>query len=90
MEREFAFEFDQPSFLTLGAAYEQRPRLSGGAYHSLLRRILKFTSGTRCPSRFCSFCSLMVLCPESEGDSSGGRGHRRFNYASDRLSQYPS
>ena len=42
MEREFAFEFDQPAFLTLGAAYEQRPRLSGGAYHPLLRRIEDF------------------------------------------------
>ena len=41
-EREFAFEFDQPAFLTLGAAYEQRPRLSGGAYHSMLRRIEDF------------------------------------------------
>ena len=41
-ERDFAFEFDQPSFLTLGAAYEQRPRLSGGAYHPLLRRIEDF------------------------------------------------
>lgn len=38
-EREYAFEFDQPSFLTLGAAYERRPRLSGGAYQPLLRRI---------------------------------------------------
>ncbi len=41
-EQEFAFEFDQPSFLTLGAAYERRPRLSGGAYHSMLRRIEEF------------------------------------------------
>jgi len=41
-EREFVFEFDQPAFLTLGAAYEQRPRLSGGAYHPLLRRIEDF------------------------------------------------
>ena len=41
-EREFAFEFDQPAFLTLGAAYEQRPRLSGGAYNSMLRRIEDF------------------------------------------------
>jgi ParB family chromosome partitioning protein len=41
-ERAFAFEFDQPSFLTLGAAYEDRPRLSGGAYHPLLRRIDDF------------------------------------------------
>ena len=41
-ERDFAFEFDQPAFLTLGAAYEQRPRLGGGAYHPLLRRVEDF------------------------------------------------
>jgi ParB family chromosome partitioning protein len=41
-ERELAFEFDQPSFLTLGAAYEERPRLSGGAYNPVLRRIDEF------------------------------------------------
>ena len=41
-ERDYAFEFDQPSFLTLGAAYEKRPRLSGGAYQSMLRRIEDF------------------------------------------------
>jgi ParB family transcriptional regulator, chromosome partitioning protein len=41
-ERAFVFEFDQPAFLTLGAAYEQRPRLGGGAYHPLLRRIDDF------------------------------------------------
>jgi ParB family chromosome partitioning protein len=41
-EREFAFEFDQAPFLTLGAAYEQRPRLSGGAYNPVLRRIDDF------------------------------------------------
>jgi len=41
-EREFAFEFEQPAFLTLGAAYETRPRLSGGAYHPVLRRIEDF------------------------------------------------
>jgi ParB family transcriptional regulator, chromosome partitioning protein len=41
-EREFAFEFEQPAFLTLGVAYEQRARLSGGAYQSVLRRIDEF------------------------------------------------
>jgi ParB family transcriptional regulator, chromosome partitioning protein len=41
-EREYAFEFDQAPFLTLGAAYEQRPRLSGSAYNSVLRRIDDF------------------------------------------------
>ena len=41
-EREFAFEFEQPAFLTLGVAYEERARLSGGAYQSVLRRIDDF------------------------------------------------
>jgi ParB family chromosome partitioning protein len=41
-ERDFEFEFEQPSFLTLGAAYEERGRLSGGAYQSVLRRIDEF------------------------------------------------
>jgi ParB family chromosome partitioning protein len=41
-ERDFEFEFEQPSFLTLGTAYEERGRLSGGAYQPLLRRIDDF------------------------------------------------
>src|SRR4029079_14822215 len=38
-EASFAFEFEQPAFLTLGSCYEERPRLSGGAYQSILRRV---------------------------------------------------
>jgi ParB family chromosome partitioning protein len=41
-EASFAFEFEQPAFLTLGVGYEERPRLSGGAYQSILRRIDTF------------------------------------------------
>jgi ParB family chromosome partitioning protein len=41
-EESFAFQFEQPSFLTLGAAYESRPRLSGAVYQSVLRRIDEF------------------------------------------------
>ena len=41
-ESAFAFEFEQPSFLTLGICYEERPRLSGGAYQPILRRIDEF------------------------------------------------
>lgn len=41
-ERDFEFEFEQAPFLTLGTAYEERGRLSGGAYHPLLRRIDDF------------------------------------------------
>lgn len=42
VERDFAFEFEQAPFLTLGAAYEGRKALSGGAYHPVLRRIDDF------------------------------------------------
>jgi len=38
-ESTFAFEFEQPAFLTLGKCYEERPRFSGGAYQSILRRV---------------------------------------------------
>lgn len=41
-ETDFAFEFEQAQFLTLGAAYERRKSLSGGAYTSVLRRIDEF------------------------------------------------
>jgi ParB family chromosome partitioning protein len=41
-EAEYAFEFEQPAFLTLGVCYEERPRLSGGAYQSILRRVDAF------------------------------------------------
>jgi ParB family chromosome partitioning protein len=41
-ETDYAFEFEQAQLLTLGAAYEQRKSLSGGAYTSVLRRIDEF------------------------------------------------
>jgi ParB family chromosome partitioning protein len=41
-EPAFAFEFEQPAFLTLGVCYEARPRLSGGAYQAILRRVDAF------------------------------------------------
>jgi len=41
-ESDYAFEFEQAPYLTLGAAYEERRSLSGGAYHPVLRRIDAF------------------------------------------------
>src|SRR5688572_14634640 len=41
-EIDFEFEFEQAPYLTLGAAYEERRALSGGAYHPVLRRIDEF------------------------------------------------
>jgi len=41
-EKDFALEFEEPDYLTLGLAYEKRGRLSGGAYHPVLRRVEAF------------------------------------------------
>jgi ParB family chromosome partitioning protein len=41
-EKELSLEFEEPAFLTLGIAYEQRGRLSGGAYHPVLKRVEVF------------------------------------------------
>jgi ParB family chromosome partitioning protein len=38
-EPEMALEFEEPALVTLGFAYQQRPRLSGGAYHPILRKV---------------------------------------------------
>lgn len=38
-EPELALELEEPALVTLGFAYEQRPRLSGGAYHPILRKV---------------------------------------------------
>jgi ParB family transcriptional regulator, chromosome partitioning protein len=37
-ETAFALEFEEPALATLGFAYQERGRLSGGAYHSILRK----------------------------------------------------
>jgi ParB family chromosome partitioning protein len=37
-EDTLALEFEEPALPTLGFAYEKRPRLSGGAYHPVLRK----------------------------------------------------
>jgi ParB family chromosome partitioning protein len=41
-ESAFAFEFELPAYLTLGVAYEERPRIGGGAYQPILRRVDEF------------------------------------------------
>jgi ParB family chromosome partitioning protein len=38
-ELEVAPLLEEPAFATLGAAYEKRPRLSGGAYQSIVKRV---------------------------------------------------
>jgi ParB family chromosome partitioning protein len=41
-EEEMALEFEEPALVTLGFAYEERPRLSGGAYAPILRKVDAF------------------------------------------------
>jgi ParB family chromosome partitioning protein len=41
-EQDYASIFDEPSFATLGACYEVRPRFSGGAYSSIVKRLESF------------------------------------------------
>jgi ParB family chromosome partitioning protein len=41
-EETYALEFEEPSLITLGLCYEDRPRFSGGAYHPVLKRVEEF------------------------------------------------
>jgi len=41
-ESDYALEFEEPALATLGFAYEERGRLSGGAYHPALRKVDQF------------------------------------------------
>ncbi len=41
-ETDFAALFEEPALVTLGAAYEKRPRYSAGAYHPVVKRIETF------------------------------------------------
>jgi ParB family chromosome partitioning protein len=38
-EKDLEVELEEGALVTLGAAYEKRPRLAGGAYSSMLRRV---------------------------------------------------
>lgn len=42
-EADFAFEFEEPAFLTLGCAYEKKARFAGSAYQPVIRRLDEFS-----------------------------------------------
>jgi ParB family chromosome partitioning protein len=44
-EAGYALEFEEPALATLGFAYEERGRISGGAYHPVLRRADRWLPG---------------------------------------------
>ncbi|HTY41375.1 MAG TPA: ParB N-terminal domain-containing protein [Thermoanaerobaculia bacterium] len=41
-EKDYALEFEEAAFLTLGVCYEKNGRFAGGAYHALLKRLDEF------------------------------------------------
>jgi ParB family chromosome partitioning protein len=41
-EKSYETEFEEPALLTLGLCYQQRGRFSGGAYHSVVKRVEAF------------------------------------------------
>ena len=43
-EAQFAAEFEQAAFLTLGLCYQKTPRFAGGAYLPFLRRVDRFAA----------------------------------------------
>jgi ParB family transcriptional regulator, chromosome partitioning protein len=42
-EKDYALEFEEPAFLTLGFCYEENGRFSGGAYHPVLKKVDEFS-----------------------------------------------
>ena len=44
-EKDYALEFEEAALATLGFAYEERGRLSGGAYHAILRKVDSWLPG---------------------------------------------
>ena len=42
-ETTWAFEFEEPAYLTIGMCYEDKPRFSGGAYLPILKRCDEFS-----------------------------------------------
>jgi ParB family chromosome partitioning protein len=41
-EKDYALEFEEPAYLTLGLCYEENGRFSGGAYHPVLKKVEEF------------------------------------------------
>jgi ParB family chromosome partitioning protein len=45
-EADWAFEFEEPAYLTVGLCYEKRPRFAGAVYLPVLKRCEEFIDGT--------------------------------------------
>jgi ParB family chromosome partitioning protein len=43
-ERDWAFEFEEPAYLTIGMCYEENGRFSGGAYLPVVKRCEEFSA----------------------------------------------
>ncbi|HMN47441.1 MAG TPA: ParB N-terminal domain-containing protein [Povalibacter sp.] len=43
-EKDFSFYLEDPALVTLGLCYERKGNFAGGAYHSILRRLMEFSA----------------------------------------------
>jgi len=43
-ESDFSFYLEDPALVTLGLCYQRKGNFSGGAYHSILRRLMEFST----------------------------------------------
>ncbi len=43
-EKDFSFYLEDPALVTLGLCYERKGNFAGGAYHSILRRLMEFST----------------------------------------------
>ncbi len=80
-EEDRALEFEEPALATLGFAYEKRPRLSGGAYHPVLRKVDVWIDGTLARSvddREGRADALLAL-DDAVNDAIAGLKERGFN-----------
>ncbi len=73
-EKDCALEFEEADYLTLGLAYEKRGRLSGGAYHPVLKRVEEFL---RDPAAHGARDPLGAGGPAARARRQGRRGRRR-------------
>ena len=78
-EESYALEFEEPALATLGFAYEERGRLSGGAYHSILRKADRWLSGKLAaaePKRRARAALLLDVRRGRDGAGGGAQGAR--------------
>jgi ParB family chromosome partitioning protein len=80
-EESYALEFEEPALATLGFAYEERGRLSGGAYHAILRKADRWLPGklAAAEAKRRARAALLLEYDEAVTEAVGKLKERGFN-----------